>query len=68
MHHLILNHSYAHIKVTYIHGVAFFFAPSPTPLAPLAIPLYTLPYSLSLTWRPPAVTGTVLPLIRLLVD
>ncbi len=41
-----------------------FFNPPCSPCHPLYSPLY----SLSLTWRPPAVTGTVLPLIRLIAD
>ncbi len=65
---IILNHS----QCTYCGYIytwrGSFFAFSPNPFAPIAAPPSSPLYSLSLTWRPPAVTGTVLPLIRLLVD
>jgi hypothetical protein len=64
--HLIILCTY--VTFTYIHGVvalAFFHFP----LAPLAVPFSTpLCAPFPLTWRPPAVTGIVLPLLRLLVN
>ncbi len=71
-HHSTFNRSFLHILQLHIYMAWFSplhllqppLLPLPSPLLPLPSPLY----SLSLTWRPPAVTGTVLPLIRLLVD
>jgi hypothetical protein len=67
----IIQHSiilYIYVTVTYVQGVIvcplFSF-----PLFPLAVPSFT-PFCtpFPLTWRPPAVTGIVLPLLRLLVN
>ena len=57
-----------YVTITYLHGVVILplFRLS---LAPLAIPSFTpLCTPFPLTWRPPAVTGIVLPLLRLLVN
>jgi hypothetical protein len=67
----IIQHSIilcTHVTFTYIHGVVAL--PSfQLPLAPLAVPSFApLCTPLPLTWRPPAVTGIVLPLLRLLVN
>ncbi len=67
----IIQHSiilYTHVTITYIHGVDSFalFSVSPCfPCRSLFTPLCT---PIPLTWRPPAVTGIVLPLLRLLVN
>jgi hypothetical protein len=57
-----------HILWLHIYMAWLFLYFLPEPLCPIATPSPFPLYSLSLTWRPPAVTGTVLPLIRLLVD
>ncbi len=57
-----------HILWLHIYTAWLFLCFLPNPFAPLATPSPSPLYPLSLTWRPPAVTGTVLPLIRLLVD
>jgi hypothetical protein len=67
----IIQHSIilcTYVTFTYIHGVALL--PSlQLPLAPLAVPSFTpLCTPFPLTWRPPAVTGIVLPPLRLLVN
>ncbi len=64
-HSIIL---YTYVTITYVHGVVAL--PSfQLPLAPLAVPFFTpLCTPFPLTWRPPAVTGIVLPLLRLLVN
>jgi hypothetical protein len=67
--HLVIFCTY--VTFTYIHGVVAL--PSFTfpllPFAPLAAPFsISLCAPFPLTWRPPAVTGIVLPLLRLLVN
>jgi hypothetical protein len=70
-HDSIIQHSIilcTYVTFTYIHGV-FTLLSFKLPLAPLAVPFSTpLCTPFPLTWRPPAVTGIVLPLLRLLVN
>ncbi len=51
--------SYAHITVTYIHGV-FSFLPLPNPLAPLAVPLL-LPFVSLSTYLAPSSCDRIRP-------
>ncbi len=66
----IIQHSIilcTYIAFTYIHGMVLlpFFT---SPCSPCCFLLYSLCTPFLLTWRPPAVTGIVLPLLRLLVN
>ncbi len=68
MHHLTLDYSSYTNYNLHIYTAWFpLFFPQ-LPLAPLAIPFFTPFVPLSTYLHPPAVTGIVLPLLRLLVN